>query len=86
MKSAASDSRSLHQKIGNFLLAYRNSPHSTTNESPTKLFRGRSICSRLDLVKPSVKEAVQKKQFDSLTDWKRLQFNVGYNVMVRDYR
>ena len=28
MKSAASDSGSLHQKIGNFLLAYRNSPRS----------------------------------------------------------
>ena len=86
MKSAASDSGSLHQKIGNFLLAYRNSPHSTTNESPAKLFLGRSIRSRLDLVKPCVKDAVQKKQFDSLTDSKRPQFDVGDNVMVRDYR
>ena len=86
MKSAASDSGSLHQKIGNFLLVYRNSPHSTTNESPAKLFLGRSIRSRLDLVKPSVKDAVQKKQFDSLTDSKRPQFNVGDNVMIRDYR
>ena len=60
MKSAASDSGPIHQKIGNFLLAYRNSPHSTTNESPAKLFLGRSIHSRLELVKPSVKDTVKK--------------------------
>ena len=50
IKSAASDSGLLHQKIGNFLLANINSPHSTTNESPAKLFLGRSNRSRLDLV------------------------------------
>ena len=33
-----------------------------------------------------MKDTVQKKQFDSLTDSKRLQFNVGDNVTVRDYR
>ena len=48
------------RKLEIFLLAYRNSPHSTVNENPAKLFLGRSIRSRLDLVKPSVKDTVQK--------------------------
>lgn len=84
-KSAASDSVSLHQKTGSFLLAYRNSPHSTTYESQTKLFLGRRIRPRLDLVKPNVKNPIQKKRHYSFTDSKRSQFNVGDNVIVRDY-
>ena len=80
----------LRQMFGRFCvpkpIVSRNSPHSTTNESPAKLCLGRSIRSRLDVVKPSVKDTVQKKQFDSLTNSKRPQFYVGDNIMVRDYR
>ncbi|MCG8113098.1 MAG: RNase H-like domain-containing protein [Candidatus Thiodiazotropha taylori] len=86
MKSASADSSSLNQKIGSFLLAYRNAPHATTNESPAKLFLGRNLRSRLDLIKPNVRDTVEKKQFESLTEPKRPQFNEGENVMVRDYR
>ncbi len=34
---------SLNQKIANFLLMYRNAPHSTTNETPAKMFLGRNF-------------------------------------------
>jgi hypothetical protein len=31
---------------------YRNAPHSTTNETPAKLFLGRNLRSRVDLIRP----------------------------------
>ena len=80
------DSGSLQQKIGSFLLAYKNAPHATTNESLAKLFRGRNLRSRLDLIKPNVKDTVEKKQFENKSGYERPQFNIGDNVMVRDYR
>ena len=86
MKSASADGGSLHQKIGSFLLQYRNAVHATTNESPAKLFLGRQLRSRLDLIKPNIRDTVEKKQFQSLTEPKRPQFNEGEKVMVRDYR
>ena len=86
IKSATIDSGSLHEKISSFLLAYRNAPHATTNESPAKLFLGRNLRSRLDLIKPNVKDTVEKKQFENVSGYKLPQFNIGDNVMVRDYR
>ena len=68
------------------MLAYRNAPHATTNESPAKLFLERNLGSRLDLIKPNVKDTVEKKQFENISGYKRPQFNIGDNVMVRDYR
>ena len=86
MKSASTDGGSLHQKINSFLLQYRNAPHVTTNESPAKLFLGRQLRSRLDLIKPNIRDTVEKKQFMSITEPKRPQFSEGEKVMVRDYR
>ena len=86
MKSTSTDGGSLHQKINSFLLQYRNAPHATTNESPAKLFLGRQLRSRLDLIKPNIRDTVEKKQFMSITEPKRPQFSEGEKVMVRDYR
>ena len=86
IKSATIDSGSLHEKIGSFLLAYRNAPHATANEIPAKLCPGRNLRFRLDLIKPSVKDTVEKKQSEDMSGYKRLQFNTGDNVKVRDYR
>ena len=52
MKSEPGD---IGKKIANFLLSYRNIVHSTTNETPAKLFLGRNLRTRLDLLKPDVK-------------------------------
>ena len=71
MKSASTDGGSLHQKINSFLLQYRNAPHVTTNESPAKLFLGRQLRSRLDLIKPNIRDTVEKKQFMSITEPKQ---------------
>ena len=86
MKSASADGGSLHQKIGSLLLQYRNAVHATTNEGPAKLFLRRQQRSRLDLIKPNIRDTVEKKKFQSFTEPKRPQFNEGEKVMVRDYR
>ena len=86
MKSASANGGSLHQKIGSLLLQYRNAVHATTNESPAKLCLGGQLRSRVDLIKPNIRDTVEKKQFQSFTEPKRPQFNEGEKVMVRDYR
>lgn len=48
--------------MSNFLLAYRNAPQCTTNESPARLFIGRSLSSKLDLIRPDVRRKVELKQ------------------------
>ena len=40
----------LHQKLMNFLLSYRSTPHSTTNTTPTELFLPQSLRTRLYLL------------------------------------
>ena len=77
VQSATIDNGSLHQKIGSFLLAYRNAPHATTNESPAKLFLGRNLSSRLDLIKSNVKETVEKKQFENVSGYKHWRQHFG---------
>ena len=44
-----------------FLLRYRITPHSTTGESPSMLLMGRQLRTRLDLLRPSVKDHVLQK-------------------------
>ena len=40
------------RKLDNFLFAYRTTPSSVTGNTPSALFLGREIRSRLDLLKP----------------------------------
>ena len=88
MKAMKSESASLNKKIANFLLMYRNTPHATTNETPAKMFLGRNLRSRLDLMKPDIKGTVQQKQMKKALEKRtpiRL-FDNGQPVTVRDYR
>ena len=67
-------------------LTHSNALQATTNESPAKLFLGRHLSSRLDLIKPNVKNTVEKKQFENISGFRRPQFSIGDTVMVRGYR
>ena len=51
-----------HQKLMNFLLSYRSTPHSTTNTRPSELFLHQSLRTRLDLLRPELGVAVLEKQ------------------------
>lgn len=44
--------RSLNQRLGAFLLSYRNTPHATTKVSPASALLNRQLCTRLDLLRP----------------------------------
>ena len=55
LESSASDPAcSLQQRIQNFLLSYRSTPHATTGLSPAKLFLQRELRTRLSLVRPDL--------------------------------
>ena len=89
MKSAKKDCGSLHTKLSKFLLAYRNSHHHTTGESPARLLLGRSTRTRLDCLRPSLLEKVTQCQSDQVRHHSQARarvFNTVDNVLTRDYR
>lgn len=80
---------SIQHRLDAFLLMYRNTPHSTTKETPARLFMHRQLRSRLDLMKPSVTSVVEKAQEVQCAyreiHAKARTFKVGDPVLVRDY-
>ena len=89
MRAMKSEPGDIGKKIANFLLSYRNTVHSTTNETPAKLFPGRNLRTRLDLLKPDVKRTVTDSQMKvtfSSKNGKDREFKVGQSVIARDYR
>ena len=60
----------INQKLTNFLLNYRKTPHSTVKEAPAMLLMKRIPRSRLDLLVPNLNKKIierqekQKKYFD----------------------
>ncbi|XP_056089739.1 uncharacterized protein K02A2.6-like [Rhinichthys klamathensis goyatoka] len=83
-------SSTLQRRLETFLLTYRNTPHPTTRESPSLLFLGRQLRTRLDALKPSVTAAVRLSQTSQVLRRagrsKPRQFGVGDAVLARDYR
>nr|XP_022323016.1 uncharacterized protein K02A2.6-like [Crassostrea virginica] len=88
MKSMKNEEMSLNKKIANFLLLYRNAPHSITNETPAKLFHGRNLRTCLDLIRPDTRKTVENKIMQSVFEKKGVirEFDKEDHVIVRDYR
>ena len=51
-----------HQQLMSFLLSYRITSRATTNTAPSELFMGRSLHTRLDLLRPNLEESMVRKQ------------------------
>ena len=79
---------SLQANLDKFLLMYRNTPHSVTNECPSVLFIGRKTRMCLDLLCPTLLEDSICEPSLQTDDNSRPQkgFCVGHKVAVRDYR
>jgi transposase InsO family protein len=71
MRAMKDENRDINQKIANFLLTYRNTPYSTTNETPAKLFLGRNLRTRLSLLKPNIQINVSRNQMNTTFQEKR---------------
>ena len=63
LKNLGTTKRTLQENLNEFLRQYRKAPHSTTGQSPSQLFLGRTIRTRLNLVCPTdISTAVMEKQ------------------------
>jgi hypothetical protein len=71
MRAMKDENKHIKQKIAKFLLTYRNTPHSTTNETPAKVFLGRNLRTRLSLIKPDIQINVSRNQTNTTFQKKR---------------
>ncbi len=80
----------IRKVIANYLLMYRATPHSVTKTSPSELFMGRKIKTRLDLLRPELRSQVgirQEKQSNKRGHGRTvLSFVEGQKVWIRDYQ
>ena len=88
MKCNKATERNIERPLQTFLLAYRNSAHSTTGNSPAELLYGRNLKTRLDLLKPSAATTVLNKQTNQTLEraGKERHLEVGDSVLARDFR
>ena len=62
MKASSKHGGTIQKGLSNFLLAYCSTPYSTTGESPAILFMGRTLQTRLSLIKPTVESKMNREQ------------------------
>ena len=92
LRAMSEISKPVKEKLAKFLIANRNTPHSTTGVSPAQLLLGRPLRTRLDLVKPNLNRKMVNQQHQqsirAANEKGRQcrQFEVGDRVMSRDYR
>ncbi|XP_048731638.2 uncharacterized protein K02A2.6-like [Ostrea edulis] len=88
MNSMKNNEMSLNKKIANFLLLYRNAPHSVTNETPATLFHGKNLRTFLDLIRPDTRKIVADKTMKNAVEERGTirEFKENDHVIVRDYR
>ena len=89
MKKMDESGGTVHTKLSRFLLAYRSTPQTTTGVTPAELLFNRRLRTRLDLVRPNVRQRVetqqlsQKGQHDNTR--KERQFAEGDSVLVKNF-
>ena len=62
IKAAEQEGKSISQRICEFLLTYRNTPHMKTNEMPSMLFLKRQLRTRLDMMRLDIQATVNDRQ------------------------
>ena len=64
LKKTKETNESLETRLYRYLLHYNKIPQSATGTPPCQLLMKRTIRSRIDVIKPDLKEKVQDKQMD----------------------
>lgn len=84
------DNLSFTDALNQFLFDYRSTPHTATNQSPSKLMLGRELRTRFSLIRPRETESLmynnQNRQIKNHKGERCVNFNVGDSVMVTDNR
>ena len=77
----------IETKLARFSLMYRNTPNSTTGQSPAELLLHRTLRTRLSLLKPSVYNTVTQSQAVQKEHDKKgreRQFEVNQQVLIEN--
>ena len=89
MKASEKNKIPLQSRLAQFLLTYRNTPHSSTGLSPSQLLFKRKLRTRLDLLKPDVEENVLTSQTGQAKSHdlhvKARIFHKGQPVWIKDF-
>lgn len=87
--SQEGQSRDIENILQRILMDYRSTVHCSTGETPAKVFLGREIRTRFNLLKPpTVDENIEKSQNKQQANYKghrNISFREGEEVMIRDY-
>lgn len=87
IKKAFKQNLNVDVALCRFLLAYRNTQHTTTGDSPANILQGRNLRMRLDRLKPDRDSRVATRQAQSVQNagGVRRHLEPGTNVWYRDY-
>ncbi|XP_037876915.1 uncharacterized protein K02A2.6-like [Bombyx mori] len=88
IKKALKQNLNVDTALCRFLLAYRNTEHATTGDSPANILQGRSLRMRLDNLKPERQSRViaQQERSEQNAGGVQRQLEPGTKVWYRDYR
>ena len=85
-----SQKTTMQQKLDNFLLTYRTTPHSTTQCSSASLFYKRDLRTRFSLLRPDLQSDIAEKQEKQIKYHDRkptryAEFSENETIRVRNY-
>ncbi|UYV64552.1 K02A2.6-like, partial [Cordylochernes scorpioides] len=75
--------------LSKILLAYRSTPHETTNKAPLELFIGRSLRTRLSIIHPNLESRVKEQQARQMKydhGFQQDEFGIDDMVWCRNFR
>ena len=90
MKASENDGRSQLQRLADFLLTYRSTPHAITHETPSDFFLKRKLQTQLILLRPDVNKTVQQEKAKQIQNHdhhcRSHEHFIGQNVSAHNFR